>query len=83
MQNMVRFENKNITFVYEIHFEKSQKVEEVNNFHAKSKKSLFQRSHFNQIWHCQTIAEVHRKAHAKDGAFTKQPRLQTIQTLKI
>ena len=84
MQNMVHFENKNIIFVDKIHFEKSQNNEELNNWKIpKSKISFFQRSHFNQIWHCQTIAEVHRKAHAKDGAFTKQPRLQTIQTLKI
>ena len=83
MQNMAHFEDKIIIFVDKIHFEKSRtNIEKVNNFHAKSKNSLFQRSHFNQIWHCQTIAEVHRKAHAKDGAFTKQPRLQTIQTQK-
>ena len=45
MQNMVRFENKNITFVYKMLFGKSlNKIEKVNNFHAKSKKSLFQRS---------------------------------------
>ena len=87
MQNIVHFENKNIIFVAKIHFEKRQKKwrnwKLENTKIQKSNNSFFQRSHFNQIWHCQTIAEVHRKAHAKDGAFTKQPRLQTIQTLKI
>ena len=35
MQNMVRFENKNIIFVDKIHFENSQKIEELNNWKIK------------------------------------------------
>ena len=53
VQNMVRFENKNITFVYKIHFEKNQKNEEFDNWKIKKsnkvQKSVFPKIALNRI----------------------------------
>ena len=46
MQNMVHFENKNIIFVDKIHFEKSQKNEELNNWKVRNPKIRFFKDRF-------------------------------------
>ena len=46
MQNMVHFENKIIIFVDKIHFEKSQKNEELNNWKIKNTTICFFKDRF-------------------------------------
>ena len=85
MQNMVRFENKNITFVYEIHFEKNQKEnkKKENRKIQQNPKIHLSKDRFKS--HSETANRFFGEPggnFAKNRPFTKQPALQTIQTLK-
>ena len=85
MQNMVRFENKNITFVYEIHFGKSKKMKNWKIEKPENPQSpkihLFKDRFKSDSETANRFFGQPRGNFAKNRPFTKQPALQTIRTL--